>query len=253
MWEERVMLHKRRGFTLVELSLVIVVLAVQFAVLMPMVTKSKEDANKSTCQNNLKACANAYLMYITDWDGTLPSSGVANSNPDNAAVVKFLTAKGDPYPPETYGTGTTWPQILSFYLRDKSCIYCPSDTPQSRASYWWKYAADYAWRNLGARYEGAYGYAQNCVLLYEHAGWHTGDAAGAKDGVMINVAYMNGHVSTVTIRNGPTSYPLAADERTGASAIRLGEPMYYNYNYDTSTYHPGVADYTNPVSYGDKF
>jgi|GEM_PF-3378181 len=56
----------------------------------------------------------------------------------------------------------------------------------------------------------------------------------------------------ITIKNGSTGYPSTADERSGASSIRTGEPMYYNYDNNTNTYRTGVADYIDPQRYSDK-
>lgn len=250
-------IKKKYGFTSVELAVIIMILIAQVAVLYPIIAKAKEQDRQTTCQANMKECAVALLLYCNDYDATLPSSVIASATPGaqptQSETINFLTAKGNPYPVISYGVRTkTWPQMLSANMLDNSCIYCPSDSPHTRVSYWYKYAVDLAWRN-GFDKEGEFAYNADQVIFYEHTGWHVGDAAGIKDGVKINVAYMDSHVGAIIVRNGPTAYPAAADERTGASAVRLGEPMYYNFNPDTNTRCTGTANYTDPRFYCDSF
>jgi prepilin-type processing-associated H-X9-DG protein len=252
------MRKSNRGFTRFEILCVAGVVLAQAAVLQPAIRRTSEQDRMVTCKLNIKRCVTAVMMYCNDYDDKLPSSVIAadppGSSPTQAQVVDFLTGKGGALRPIGSTRALTWAQALDGYT-DVRSFCCPSDTPRSRVSYWWKYAADLAWRNsaIQARSLSDYNYAAIQVILYEHAGWHGGDAAGIKDGVKVNVAYIDGHVSTITVRNGPPGYPSASDERGGQAAIRLGEPMYFNYDYTTQTRHPGVADYIDPRRYTDSF
>lgn len=253
------MLHRRRGFTLIELAFSMALLAIIIAILMPVYERSKEEQRKSTCQNNLKECGVALQLYWNDWDAALPSSVLASAVPGNqptgAETTSFLTALGENYPPRDGSRLVTWPQILYDHSRNKAKIlFCPMEDQHTRVSYWYKYAADLAWRNsnIRAQHEGDYAYNADQIIFYEHTGWHVGDSAGIKNGVMINVAYMDSHVGSIVVRNSRAAYPAKADERSGASAVQLGEPMYYNYSAQTNTYHPDVANYIDPRYYYDK-
>lgn len=216
--------------------------------------KALEESRRSSCLSNLKKCAQAIKIYTDDYEACLPSSAVAHSNPTESDVVTFLTAK-DVWPPKHTTKPVSWAQIIYPYLQSPDSVFCPSDAPRSRISYWWKYAVDLAWRdnNMRRRQIGDYAYDSSQVVLYEHAGWHVGDAAGITNGVMINVAYLDTHVKTVVIRNGPTSYPAITDERSGLAGVRLGEPMYFNYDTTTITRCSGVANYVDPARYCDSF
>jgi hypothetical protein len=248
---------RNRGFTTFKAICVAATVIAQAAVLQPVIKNTNRVGKTSACLSNLSRCASAVQMYMSDYEGTLPSSVLASTSPGTpptqAQVTSFLTAKGSPYPFRGTGRAVTWAQVLSRYVKRPSVVFCPSDTPRTRTSYWWKYSVDLAWRNLGCKYEGQYPYPSSQVILYEHAGWHVGDAAGIKDGVKINVVNMDGRAAIITVRNGPTSYPPAFDERTGAAGTRLGEPMYYNYDNTTQTRHSGVADYVDPRIYSDSY
>lgn len=241
------------GFAFVDLVVLLVVLSVQTAVLYPLLEKSKESSRSSTCQVNLEKYASALQIYCGDWDGYLPSSAIASHSltPTDAQVTRFLT--GGPRKASDTTTSVSLPDVLNGYFRYPDSIYCPSDLPHGKASYWMKYAIDLAWRNLSIRKEGAYAYPSSQIIFYEHSGWHVGDAAGIKNGIQINVAYLDLHTATIVVKNGPASYPSKSDETSGASAIRLGAPMYYNYDNQTGTSHTGVADYIDPTRYSDAY
>src|SRR5690242_17634176 len=61
-----------RGFTLVELLVVIAIIAVLAAMLLPALSKAKEQGRKASCINNLHQVGLAIPMYAEDFDGVLP-------------------------------------------------------------------------------------------------------------------------------------------------------------------------------------
>ena len=65
--------HKQKtGFTLIELLVVIAVIAILAAILFPVLAKAKEKAYQTSCLSNVKQLALAFLMYVQDYDGTMP-------------------------------------------------------------------------------------------------------------------------------------------------------------------------------------
>ena len=54
---------KRKGFTLVELLVVIVVLAILLAIAFPLYLRSVRDSQRKTCRGNMQTIANAEQAY----------------------------------------------------------------------------------------------------------------------------------------------------------------------------------------------
>jgi len=66
--------HSRdaRGFTLIELIVVIAVIAILCGIVLPVLGRSKDAAYKTTCQNNLKQWTTGFLMYVDDNEDYTP-------------------------------------------------------------------------------------------------------------------------------------------------------------------------------------
>ena len=62
---------RRRGFTLVELLVVIGIIAVLIGVLLPTLGKARDAANRSACLSNIRQLSNAWIMYANDNKGNL--------------------------------------------------------------------------------------------------------------------------------------------------------------------------------------
>jgi hypothetical protein len=208
------------------------VIACLSALLFPVFARAREAARKSSCQSNMKFMAQALKMYCDDYDGMLPSSALATYPPSVASPAnyeKFGCTLGAQFPPR--GPRQTWPQVLSDYVRDKDEMWCPSDStdhtpgPNVVVSYWYKYANDAAWA-AGKRKMGDYGYESDQIAFFEYKGWHYGDQSGLKDGFQYNMSYMDTHVESVVLKDGP---PIGSPVSTPAGVARsITEPFYYN-------------------------
>ena len=252
--------RNRAGASAIEIVLVIVIIILVAAVLFPMFARQREGTPKPRCQSNMKECALAIQLYWGDYDSTLPSSAVVSHSKtwNRRGFLRFATKVGE-ITNNTKG-GQTWVQLLYPKMRNRGIWFCDGDpvdqtSRQARASYWWKAAVDKAWYGLGCkkpcRRESDFPYNADQVILYEHQPFHFGGEGGLVNGAQINVAYLDTHVQTRTIRNATSGNPI------NCAANSDGEPMYFNLD-NTKPKDKGnppangiPAKYVDPGRYSD--
>jgi prepilin-type N-terminal cleavage/methylation domain-containing protein len=119
----------RRGFTLVELLVVIGIIALLIAMLLPALGKVKEQANGLKCQANLRTLMQGVQMFAADYKGQLPGN---DSDYDQVDWWKRCPFIGPPQGLTVPATallrmqdaptkGTLWK-----YIRNKQVYLCPS-------------------------------------------------------------------------------------------------------------------------------
>lgn len=104
----------KRGFTLIELLVVIAIIAILAAILFPVFARARENARKSSCQNNLKQIALGFKQYINDFDERYPLVAVTNA---------VNTTYAPPY---------GWADALQPYLKNTQVYQCPSDSAEGQ-------------------------------------------------------------------------------------------------------------------------
>ncbi len=100
-------MRTRKGFTLVELLVVIAVVAILSSVLMPVFGRARAAARTTACVSNLRQIGQAFAMYAQDWDGNLP-----------AAMPYAAVAPA----------GRAWMIALQPYVKDARIWVCPENT-----------------------------------------------------------------------------------------------------------------------------
>jgi prepilin-type N-terminal cleavage/methylation domain-containing protein/prepilin-type processing-associated H-X9-DG protein len=74
---------QQRGFTLIELLVVIAIIALLAAILFPVFARARENARKSSCQNNLKQIGIGLAQYTQDYDEMYPRSRMNGIRPSS--------------------------------------------------------------------------------------------------------------------------------------------------------------------------
>src|SRR5580692_4946016 len=78
-------MRRRRGFTLVELLVVIGIIAVLISILLPSLGAAREQARSVQCLSNMRQWGMAWQMYAGQYDGELAWKSVGGGDGDTAA------------------------------------------------------------------------------------------------------------------------------------------------------------------------
>ena len=88
MTQERSRLERQRGFTLIEMMIVVAIIAILVSILVPNFIRARAQAQTAACEANLKEIATALELYETDND-RYPNSGTVDaSNTDLSPYLK---------------------------------------------------------------------------------------------------------------------------------------------------------------------
>ena len=76
----------RGAFTLIELLVVIAIIAILMAILMPTLSRAREQGKRGACLNNVKQLALSWNLYADDYDGRMVNANTARGT---------VTVRGD--------------------------------------------------------------------------------------------------------------------------------------------------------------
>ncbi len=91
--------HKaaKAGFSLVELLVVVGIIAILIALLLPSLSRAREQANRTRCQNNIRQIGQNLAVYVSDWGDypVLDATGIITKvdDPTPAKVPIFVAAR----------------------------------------------------------------------------------------------------------------------------------------------------------------
>lgn len=132
--------RRSSAFTLVELLVVIGIIAVLIAILLPALSRAKQQANATACLSNMRQMGQALVMFANEHNGYLPKAWFNNrpntttAQPDRSVLPSEYAASdswGYRYP--MYG----WDYVLLKYVKGSKAVYqCPSDSDPAIRGLW---------------------------------------------------------------------------------------------------------------------
>ena len=113
---------RRRGFTLVELLVVIGIVALLISILLPTLTRARESARRAACLSNLRQVHLTFMFYAQDNRDRVPIGYRVNNRQFNSMVFSSTSKKFVLFG-VLYKAG---------YMKDPRIFFCPSEVdPQS--------------------------------------------------------------------------------------------------------------------------
>jgi prepilin-type N-terminal cleavage/methylation domain-containing protein/prepilin-type processing-associated H-X9-DG protein len=98
-------METRRGFTLVELLVVVAIIAVLAAILFPVFSRAREKARQAHCMSNVRQLGMAVAMYCQDYEA-YPTHNMRPARPD-----------------------IRWYDLVQPYVTNRQVFICPSTAP----------------------------------------------------------------------------------------------------------------------------
>lgn len=152
--------NRAKRFTLIELLVVIAIIGILASMLLPALSRAREQARRAVCLGQLRQSGMAIQSYAGDFDERLPNEGLYSSDHNNSVLYAIDAMGADG------GLGYLYAYA---YLPEPDIFYCPS-TPIRKTSHfvagfiaglpYWKHPAP-TWAPSGYRSWITYCYLGN--------------------------------------------------------------------------------------------
>ena len=196
-----------KRFTLIELMVVIMLIAILSSMLLPGLMKGQAKAHQVTCAGNLRQLAMAFQMYAMDFKMRLPPY-VTNS--------KYLHG------------GTNWSYYILPYYDDTNLLDCPTSpqgAPEATREALHLYDGNYGWNFDGTQTNRgpitSFSKPSRCHLVFDSGDqcviygannwenlmeeldldWESGAEGPNRHNGRVNMAFLDGHVESLELHD----------------------------------------------------
>ena len=114
-------MRRRRGFTLVELLVVIGIIAVLISILLPSLSRAREAANRAACLSNIRELGTAFRLYGVTYKDAVPIGFM--SQKQFSYVIHWNNDVGT-NPPRESQMGLLY---IAKAIKNGKAYYCPSE------------------------------------------------------------------------------------------------------------------------------
>ena len=224
---------RRRGFTLVELLVVIGIIAVLISILLPALGKAREQARTVACASNLRQLMFGFIMFANEHHQTMPGGWYDRGSRD-PAKQDWLLGSGD-------WTGAPEAGTIFSYVKDPRTYLCPSQ--------------DRIRTGIGSGTNGRFDYSMflsftgaRLINIHHDARFHYKDGHYDYVPTPILTEEEENHINGANLEGGHASSDQMAHVHRGGcnygcidgSVQWYSEPKYGNTTFWTSPAHSGA-------------